>query len=93
MEAFKKLAVLLKALMLMFFRATLVDAVQPWATTSWGNAHATFYGGNDASGTMGEPPPCNLHLQIFCNLKFTNPIFVKELFIIASDIQNFATIP
>ncbi|BBN12477.1 expansin [Marchantia polymorpha subsp. ruderalis] len=53
MEAFKKLAVLLKALMLMFFRATLVDAVQPWATTSWGNAHATFYGGNDASGTMG----------------------------------------
>ncbi|KAG6555732.1 hypothetical protein Mapa_002971 [Marchantia paleacea] len=52
MEKFNRSFVVLSTLMLMFL-FKLVNAVDPWAVTEWGDAHATFYGGNDASGTMG----------------------------------------
>ncbi|KAL2621952.1 hypothetical protein R1flu_002157 [Riccia fluitans] len=57
MESLRRGDELLTASMLMIiiigFAFEVVDAAQPWATKSWGDAHATFYGGQDASGTMG----------------------------------------
>ncbi|CAM6083385.1 unnamed protein product [Calypogeia fissa] len=44
---------MLSTLVLLSFRAAIVGA-QLWAATDWtAGAHATFYGGEDASGTMG----------------------------------------
>ncbi|KAL2636066.1 hypothetical protein R1flu_007545 [Riccia fluitans] len=48
-----RLQVSLNTLLLVCFEATRVLSIDPWAVTDWGEATATFYGGQDASGTMG----------------------------------------
>lgn len=87
MEAFNRSFVVLSTLMLMLW-FKLVNAVEPWAVTEWGDAHATFYGGNDASGTMGKDAPhCTpdfralqlLHI-LFHKINLVQSLLIAKLF-------------